>query len=268
MDEMEQSGRTPLQLAIGDPPPPYSKEENSRGLPSNPRRRVSGAFGFPQRLSGYGGKTPSGGCYYDLGASRDEKRFRVCTRCILAERTESLHIHDGLGAENDMLATMSRSIKERSYDGKEQEVFNLTLHATEGVEEQAEMYRLGDSKWGRRNTLELVMDVGGLLESFQWRPSRGKEVKGLGGHSSGWKLVRMAPQEAGVGGEGKNRGEGLASDGREVVAAIAPTLSFRKDFVFAFLGSGRSGALGSAWDTAALVSGIWRWWNSVNGSVD
>ncbi|KAK1574169.1 uncharacterized protein LY79DRAFT_673096 [Colletotrichum navitas] len=271
MDEVERSSWQLPQLVIDDPPPPYTKEEDSRWLSPDSLGRVSRAFGFPQNLNGYGGKTLSGRCYYDLGASRDEKRFRVCVSCILSGRSESLHIRDGLNPDNDILATMSRKFEARSYGGKEQEIFNFTLHAIEGlrgVGEQVEMYRLWDSKWGHRNTLELVIDIAGRSERFQWRPSKGKEVKGLAGYSSGWKLVRLGSQEVGVGGKRKSRENGFASDGKEVVAVIAHALSFRKDFVFALLGSGRSGALGNAWETAALLSGIWRWWNSVNGSLD
>ncbi|KAK2007739.1 hypothetical protein LZ32DRAFT_44048 [Colletotrichum eremochloae] len=268
---MERSSRDLPQLVADDPPPPYSKEEDTRALSSDAPARVSWASSFPQHLNGYGGKKPTGRSYYDLGASRNEKRFSVCTKCFLTERTEGLHIHDGLNPEDDVLATMVRSFEERLYDGKEQEVFNFTLHAVDGLrdaEEQVEMYRLRDTKWGHRDTLELVMDIVGRSEKFQWRPSTGKEVKGLAGHSRGWKLVRMASQEDGLGGKRRIREEGFTSDGREVVAVIAHTFSLRKDFAFTFLGSGRSGALGTAWETTALLSGIWRWWNSINESAD
>ncbi|KAK2043516.1 hypothetical protein LZ31DRAFT_524394 [Colletotrichum somersetense] len=269
-DEVGKSIRESPQFVIDDPPPPYNKED-PRWLSSDSPGRASAAFSSSRHLNGYGGKTPSGRSYYDLGAALDGKRFRVCASCILAKRTEALHIHNGLNSEDDILATITRSVKEASYNGKGQDTFNFTLHAIEGfgnVGKQVKMYRLCDSKWGHRNTLELVVDIGGRSERFQWRPSRGKEVRGLAGYSSGWKLVRMTSREAGVGGKRKSREEGFTSDGREVVAVIAHTLSVRKDFVFAVLGSGCSGALGSAWETAALLSGIWRWWNSVNGSMD
>ncbi|KAK2034814.1 hypothetical protein LX32DRAFT_633951 [Colletotrichum zoysiae] len=269
-DEVGNPIREPLQLVIDGPPPPYTKD-CSRWLSSDSPGRASAAFSSSPYLNGYRGETPSGMSYYDLGAARDEKRFRVCARCIPAKRTEALHIHNGLDSEDDILATITRSVKETSYNGEGQDTFNFTLHAIEGfgnVGEQVKMYRLCDSKWGHRNTLELVVDTGGRSERFQWRPSKGKEVRGLAGYSSGWKLVRMTSREAGVGGRRMSREEGFTSDGREVVAVIAHTLSLRKDFVFAVLGSGRSGALGSAWETAALLSGIWIWWNSVNGSMD
>ncbi|EFQ34186.1 hypothetical protein CGRA01v4_09790 [Colletotrichum graminicola] len=271
MGEVGQSSWQLPPLVPDDPPPPYSKEDDSHELSPDSPGRVCGASVFHQNLNGYGWKTLSGGSYYELGASREELRFGVCVKCILSARSEYLHIHDGLEPENDILANMSRNFEATPYGGKEQEVFNLTLHAVEGpreAEEQVEMYQLRDSEWGHRNTLDLVIDIGGRSERFQWRHSKGKEVKGLAGCSSGWKLVRLGSQEVGVGGKRKSREYGFTIDGKEVVAVIAQPLSFKRDFMFAFLGSGRSGALGNAWETAALMSGIWRWWNSVNASPD
>ncbi|KAK2057138.1 hypothetical protein LY76DRAFT_627288 [Colletotrichum caudatum] len=228
-DEVGKSIRESARLVIDDSPPPYTKEGDPRWLSSDSPGRAPAAFNSPRHLDGYGGKKPSGRSYYDLSGARDEKKT------------------------------------------SQQDTFIFTLHAIEGlgnVEKQVKMYRLCNSKWGHRNTLELVVDIGGRSKRFQWRPSKGKEMRGLAGYSSGWKLVRMASREAGVGGKRKSREEGFTSDGKEAVAVIAHSLSLRKDFAFAVLGSGRSGALGSAWEAAALLSGIWRWWNSVNGSVD
>ena len=82
-----------------------------------------------------------------------------------------------------------------------------------------------------------AMPVGGRMERFQWRRSRGKEVKRLGGWGSKWKLVRL--------------------DGDEIVAVYAvdlwtPNLSGR----FEFLGAGATKELGRDWTIATVVTAL------------
>ena len=75
------------------------------------------------------------------------------------------------------------------------------------------------------------------MERFEWRTSRGEEVKRLGSHH-GWKLVRMDNHE-------------------EIVAVYSldlylPKLSGR----FEFLGSGATDELGRDWAIMAVVSAL------------
>ncbi|PHH86359.1 hypothetical protein CDD83_10366 [Cordyceps sp. RAO-2017] len=77
-----------------------------------------------------------------------------------------------------------------------------------------------------------------LPEKFEWRGSRGDEVKSLGEYFYGWKLLRLGRDE-------------------EVVAVGAEaklSRSFSKAGAFQFLGSGATGELGAAWSVLAVAS--------------
>lgn len=99
-------------------------------------------------------------------------------------------------------------------------------------------------------------------EAYEWRPSTGGVVGGLGGSSRGWKLVRLSnelPPGATGGGTGPPSGDGF-----EVVAVCTTAvMSMTKLWKFCFLGTGVSGALGERWAVMAVVTGlvIWDWEN-------
>ncbi|KAH8202108.1 hypothetical protein TruAng_003686 [Truncatella angustata] len=106
----------------------------------------------------------------------------------------------------------------------------------------------------------------GQREKFEWRSSKGSEVKSLSSdkHPAGRKLVRISV-EAGVGGTRAVRDEGATSDGREIVAAWADNAKWsgNKAGVFQFLGSGATGELGERFSVMALVSAV-RIWEMIN----
>ncbi|KAL7623940.1 hypothetical protein AAE478_005497 [Parahypoxylon ruwenzoriense] len=95
-------------------------------------------------------------------------------------------------------------------------------------------------------------------ETFEWRHSRGDEVKALGGQGKGWKLVRM---ETGGGTPGAAyRGAGQSSDGKEVVAVWSwAAMSVTKTLKFRFLGSGATGVLGERWAVMAVATALRIW---------
>lgn len=111
----------------------------------------------------------------------------------------------------------------------------------------------------------------GLREKFEWRASKGNEVKALVEgkvhHASGRKLVRLATEADGVGGTRAVRDQGASSDGREVVAVWAdnPKWSGNKAGALRFLGSGASGALGGRFAVMAIATSI-RIWEMMNES--
>lgn len=135
----------------------------------------------------------------------------------------------------------------------------------------------------------------GQVERFEWRRTKGQEVRSLG-VKSGWKLVRMtdapppaydeiegylAPEkDVSVDSKSLNsdagssihsnevstdgsRPEGRSSDGHEVVAVMAlGSWRSRKDACeFQLLGSGANGELGEAWSLMALMSALSIWHN-------
>ncbi|WQF78817.1 hypothetical protein CDEST_03831 [Colletotrichum destructivum] len=260
---------------LEDPPPPYVKEEELPSYPSaNYREPAPGSpvpvpvpapapvlvpavpTRFPPVFNGYAIDSWN----FHLGASLSQKRFRLSVVSIFLH-TASVCLHDGLDADDEVLARLVREDCSRQHYHHA-----IRLPAVEGLraeEERILMHYHEEPRMMNRELYEIVVDVGGVEERFQWRPSRGKEVKSVGKHAIGWKLVRMAAQQAGAGGWRKNRSEGFSSRGEEVVAVLALTFCETKKFTFLFLGSGRSGALGEAWQTAALLSGVWRW--SISG---
>ncbi|KAF5858537.1 hypothetical protein ETB97_004280 [Aspergillus alliaceus] len=98
-------------------------------------------------------------------------------------------------------------------------------------------------------------------ERFEWRSSHGKEIKEIGGHSSGWKLVRLSQTAGEASDSQSHRAMGRSSDGKEIVAVIAhnASLSLSKGFRFAFLGSGLTGILGEKWEIMTVISAMHLW---------
>lgn len=100
---------------------------------------------------------------------------------------------------------------------------------------------------GTSSSMEFIcsMPVGKKMdraERFEWRTSRGEEMKRLGSRCSGWKLVRM---------------DNPNSKHEEVVAVYSvdiytPKLSGR----FEFLGSGATDELGREWAIMAVVTAL------------
>ncbi|KAK8039122.1 hypothetical protein PG993_007533 [Apiospora rasikravindrae] len=103
-------------------------------------------------------------------------------------------------------------------------------------------------------------------ERFEWRHSRGNEVKQLDKLNSGWKLVRIHSEADGVGGTRRARDAGASSDGKELVAVFAEVSGWSTSKVvkFKFLGSGATGEMGPRWALMAVMTAL-RIWDTQNG---
>lgn len=130
-----------------------------------------------------------------------------------------------------------------------------------------------ESGW-KHQTFWFALQVGQganrSVERFEWRQSRGSEVKSLGRSSQGWKLVRLGTYDAkqvvqneGEGRSSSDREEGFSSDGKEVVAVWANQKLMTRHMLtlgeFEFRGSGATGELGQAWALMALMSMMCAW---------
>jgi hypothetical protein len=125
-----------------------------------------------------------------------------------------------------------------------------------------------------------VLGPDGVLrrERFEWRSSKGNEVRALldldgedGGRGSppgrgkikalGRKLVRLSAEAEGVGGTRAVRDSGASSDGREVVAAWAdnPRWSANRAGTLRFLGSGATGEMGDRFTVMAAATALRIW---------
>lgn len=101
-------------------------------------------------------------------------------------------------------------------------------------------------------------------EAFEWRFSKGKEVKVFGAWSTGWKLVRLDREAESGPGEGSSRSErlhGQTSDGKPVVAVVADNMSpsTNKIAKFHFVGAGATGEMGEEWAFMALMTAVRVW---------
>ncbi len=81
-------------------------------------------------------------------------------------------------------------------------------------------------------------------EDFEWRYSKGDDVKELGERSRGWELVRLS-----------NKDEVLA-----VWSEVSRTkLAWSKTASFRFVGPGATGAMGAAWSVMAVTTFLRIW---------
>lgn len=102
-----------------------------------------------------------------------------------------------------------------------------------------------------------INDLEGIThgrQEFQWRRSKGKEVRNLGLQDKGWKLVWLPGTYS-----SKN------SSHEEIVATWAEYnhWSFKKPFDFQFLGSGAGGSLSEKWASMAVVSALTIWYDDI-----
>ncbi|KAI1846667.1 hypothetical protein JX265_009030 [Neoarthrinium moseri] len=109
-------------------------------------------------------------------------------------------------------------------------------------------------------------------EDFEWRHSRGAEIRGLDKHSWGWKLARLGACSQGSGGERNERSLGETSDGKEVVAVWAQNSgwSLTKAYKFEFVGAGLTGEMGERWALMAVITALRIWhieWTAQNAAA-
>ncbi|GAB7329858.1 hypothetical protein MBLNU13_g01573t1 [Cladosporium sp. NU13] len=137
------------------------------------------------------------------------------------------------------------------------------------------------NKW----TFALPVGIDGEMETFEWRRSRGSEIKQLGASWRGWKLVRMGRSSRGQFDaaqyhekddeslpryssedekhERADSAHGIEVGGEdEIVAVWAKTgcwTSLHDVGEFAFLGSGASGELGQRFSVMAIMTALCIW---------
>ncbi|PLB53539.1 hypothetical protein P170DRAFT_435147 [Aspergillus steynii IBT 23096] len=242
--------------AFSQAPPPYTASNESgedafsahHGFSSAPSR-------FPATLNGYfQWKFTS---TFHLGPSGDDKRFAVSTQTPFLRSKQTTILHAGPSDQDPPLACVEgdQSMRDRACP--------ITIAGQPpGIE------ALHHATPYTRTPPTFAVDVRGpekrpQREQFEWRTSRGNEVRQLTGHSvSGWKLVRLA-RTVGPGGDHRpHRAFGCASDGREVVAVLARNVSasMTKALKFQFLGSGLDGSMGETWEIMAVITALQLWY--------
>ncbi|KAM0346144.1 hypothetical protein ACHAPU_005917 [Fusarium lateritium] len=176
-------------------------------------------------------------------------------------------LHSGPGNDSPPLATSSR-IKKYHDD------YLITLPSFSGHGVHEETLRRPKGLKGR---FWFGCQVGDgseqRVERFEWRRSRGAEVKSVGQSSwGGYKLVRLgstntkeeySSSEEDLPEGSSSSGEGYTSDGKQVVAVWGSASCWKTMSgvgEFQFRGSGATGELGNMWALMAVMScmSIWQ----------
>ncbi|KAI5927937.1 hypothetical protein F4810DRAFT_705835 [Camillea tinctor] len=244
-------------------PPPYTTNNTSSSpLPPLPRHPPQPQFAptpgrFPPEFSMYKASSWGSQRHYYLAAHQASAPLYAVSLHSGWSGQPSVVLHAGPEEACPALATVDEASFSRSSTV-------TLLPGAGGVGEVGGGQFRFDPAPGSTlgHAMQFSVPVEQRLESFEWRHSRAPEVLGLGGRSSGWKLVRLATDAPAGTGEMGFVGGGATSrsDGREVVAVWAwPAASRSKALKFRFLGSGAGGALGDRWQVAAVATALRIW---------
>lgn len=192
----------------------------------------------------------------------------------------SMVLHDGPIAED--MATLANV----QPHGRWRQDFLITLPGLDGGEPHAEVLRYIGCL-GKKERYWFAMEVGHGLqkrnERFEWRRSHGEEVKSLGEHSWGWKLVALGIEAAEQGSSNeksttqKQQKQGRANvvpeevQSEKVVAVFADAkirrLSLTHIGEFEFRNAGASGEFGVLWSIMTLLSCLCIWQKEVQTGI-
>ncbi|KAH6880101.1 hypothetical protein B0T10DRAFT_565873 [Thelonectria olida] len=171
-------------------------------------------------------------------------------------------LHGGPTAQHPPLATVTE-------EGRDSVHFAVVLPAIEskGIVGRKEIVRYVMTV--KKDTFWFGIRVGEgedrHSEKFEWRHSRGNEIKSVGQASTGWKLVRIGSsmgRAAATEQEVGPKGDGFTKDGKEIVAVWAHGKTFgdiKNMGEVQFLGSGATGEFGIQWSIMAMMSCFCIW---------
>lgn len=216
---------------------------------SYPWRHRPGGY-FPIAFNMYYRHRLCGRRDYFLGTSHSEPLNQVTIHVL---RAPKIALHPGLD-KSRTIATINSS-KTLGYSG---------IHATWLIGGYADV---GISHVPKRCIFAARVGQAaacGIVESFEWRRTRGRTVYQHFGAVKGWKLMRMNRAAQTVEGAERSR------DGAEVVAVLAYWRDGAMDYgytgyealkllSFTFVGAGATAELGEEWALLAVMTalGIW-----------
>ncbi|XXG95558.1 hypothetical protein Hte_001823 [Hypoxylon texense] len=254
------------------PPPAYTAagpRPRPNPTPAPTRRSVSSIIAeMPNVVTAYWPKRNVSGEFY-LGESPDKVLFRV-SRGLLSSLGPITVLY--VGPDNNPLALGKLERLPRS--DFHHETTAIEIYTPGNVHEQpvVHMTTLGRPEGFSRMEYYFSMEVGRddqrRTEKFEWRPSRGHEVRSVDTHGEGWKLVRtqVAAPTGGQGGGRRTRSIDESSDGKEIVAIWVTNVHERQPnktpFQFALRGSGKNGMLGKHFGFVALMTALRVWCTS------
>lgn len=278
-----------------DPPPPY-EESTTGGPPPLPARPKQNPFPyqpkpgpssssspstsssgpvkltrrFPHDLNMYYTKSAKNPTFFHLAEHEEQPLYAVTLSLDIAGKSSYLTLHSGPDPDSPALAVAETKrvgrITHRSLitvaDPGSTTTTTTTTTTTEGLSAHAS----GLTSVSYSFSADVGRGGGGgggqdlRREKFEWRTSRGGEVKNLD-RGPGRKLVRLSTEADGVGGTRAVRDPGATSDGKEVVAVWADNARWRENRTgrFQFLGSGATGELGDGFAVLAVATALRIW---------
>lgn len=278
-----------------EPPPPYSEDEAAPPLPprdtkNNPfytaaspvspvRASASSSKGKLPTPIRHSGKFPATlGMYYqkavriptfNLGETEDRPSFAVTFHTVggAVSGTSYLSLHSSADPDSPPLAIAAKA-------GRLGHRAEITLPGPSEAEGDGSVATEDMGAHVSITSVSYAFSIEtspGRREKFEWRSSKGSEVRGLSSdkHPTGRKLVRIGTEADGVGGTRAVRDQGASSDGREVVAVWADNAKWsgNKAGVLQFYGSGATGALGGRFGVMAVVTAVKIWEMMNEGSL-
>ncbi|KAF7552278.1 hypothetical protein G7Z17_g4438 [Cylindrodendrum hubeiense] len=244
----------PPSYADGEAPPPAYTTGGALG--PSPYPRLPLAFNIYHK--GWASKT------YFLGDHEDQATLTLTLHPILGTKKPFIVLHEGKDPNGKVLGTVTKESLLKAHT-------TITVPGRPGSAFDPITERLACSVALTYFTFTFSFDVGigkdTRRETFEWRSSRGNEVKALDNWAWGWKLVRLGADE-GPGGTRTERDAGETSDGKKIVAVWSEeskwTLS--KCGKFHFIGAGATGELGEEWAFMAVMTSL-RLWDYVTGTL-
>ncbi|KAL2210655.1 hypothetical protein CC79DRAFT_1355301 [Sarocladium strictum] len=233
-------------------PPSYDDVTNSKSLARIDKRdkaivgSTGGMHKFPESFNLYGSWSLSAnwnGLWY-LGPTKDEKLYTLATGKPLSKETPTLY--KGPDTSGQIIGT----VKVRD----EQDVADvyIVVYPYKGSPLKQQLHLIMAGAYNLQHPFEVPVGRDGHMERFEWRNSRGEEVKDLNADRGGWKLVRMAGRNP----HAQEPSKGFTSDGFEVVAVAAwnVTKSMTKGMKFSFIGRGATGEFGETWEVVVVLT--------------
>ncbi|KAI1206677.1 uncharacterized protein F4807DRAFT_219861 [Annulohypoxylon truncatum] len=255
-------------------PPPYAATETSArsDAPAPSYQAVPGGSSssgisgvtnkIPQSLNAYFPPLTKWSRMMYLGEHADQPFFAVTTHTGLSGKP-LLEMHAGPTGSEPIIATAG---SESRWSSGRTTIVKLIpgggyLSDSAASGETTTTFTMKETCFKKHVTYPFSVEVGlgkdVRVEHFEWRSSRGEEVKALDSASwRGFKLVRLGSESLGPGGERATRSAGASSDGKEVVAVYTANGHFSRNkvFKFQFLESGATGVLGEKFALAAVIT--------------
>jgi hypothetical protein len=256
MGKADEAGHHAAMEDVAPPPaysetftsqPPQSQAENSYPSDIKPISHIANQF------------PPSFNAYYQwkftktfhLGQSKDNPLYAVRAHTGWSG-TPGIVLHSGPSDKDPPLAAAGNESKWSTHS-------TVILPPLPGSNGDSSSEFMRTNVGWKTVTYPFTIEVGDGMhirrENFEWRQSRGGEIKELDKYSRGWKLVRLGQHADGAGGERSDRSLGATSDGKEIVAVWTwhTGWSMTKALKFQFMGSGLTGEMGERW---AVMAGV------------